>query len=252
MQKGLWIRLDVPYSRDATKMRGVLAYTDPSDPDKVGLAETSDCKNIPEAVDKLFELAKDKGIAIDSSLTIVYPLDARHGLAYPAKETAEKKSVRFSRHIPDIMKLPVDLLTAYEIFDTGSSEDTASNDDAQRMVLDLNQEAVDSCNSGDLLEAMGPLRHALWLVLRHFGWHSPGTVYTLRNLGAVLNATGNDENRAETLYLIGKLVYQCAVTPPHKAEWQGQLGLLDSLVELCNSMGSDMGEFIIERKKSLE
>nr|MDO8118366.1 hypothetical protein [Candidatus Sigynarchaeota archaeon] len=73
MPKGLWLRLDVPYSKDANKMRAVLAYCEPGKEDRAGLLKAEGCKNIPEAVKSVLEQAKSSNIEIDSDLTLVFP-----------------------------------------------------------------------------------------------------------------------------------------------------------------------------------
>lgn len=241
MLKGLWIRLDIPYAKDANKMRAVLAYSEPEKEEYADLLKASDCKNIPEAVKKIFEEAESSDIMIDSTITLVYPLDDRHLLAGYARDEADKRKINFSRHIPDCMKLPVAFETSYENFDTGSSEDTFDFDQAREMILQLNEEANDSFNRNDLLEAMGPLRHALWLALRHFGWKHPACAYTLRNLGYTLTATGNSDNMDEITALIIKLIYLWQHKLPDASVWQDSENLLDDLASICYSIKSAEG-----------
>ncbi|MEX2683917.1 MAG: hypothetical protein Q6373_020265 [Candidatus Sigynarchaeota archaeon] len=252
MLKGLWLRLDVPYSKDANKMRAVLAYSEPGKEDNAKLLTAADCKNIPEAVQSVLEQAKSSNIEIDSNLTLVYPLDDRHGLAGHARDEADKKQFKFSRHVPDAMKMPVDLETGYENFDTGSTEDTYDFDQARAAILQLNQEANDSFNSNDLLEAMGPLRHALWLALRHLGWRHPGTAYTLRNLGYTLISTGNSENAMEIEALLLKMIYLWECKAPNKDIWKGSEHLLDELASLCVALKEEeLGAMLLNHKTEL-
>lgn len=239
MFNGLWIRLDIPYSKDAKKMRAVLAYSEPDKQELAKLIKASDCKNIPEAVQNVLDQAKSSNITIDSATTIVYPLDDRHGLAGYARDEADKRKMNFSRHIPDMMKLPVNFETSYENFDTGSVEDTFDFDQAKNAILQLNEEANESFNSNDLLEAMGPLRHALWLALRHLGWRHPGTAYTLRNLGYTLTSTGNSDNATEVESLIIKLVYLWQLKAPNLEVWKSSAVLLDELAHLCVTLKAE-------------
>jgi hypothetical protein len=239
MLKGLWIRLDIPYSEDSGKMRAVLAYSDSSEHEAIKLMELNNCTTIPSAVEEIYQQAIKTGIALDSSLTLVYPHDARHGLAWPAKEAADKRGFKFERQIPDTIKLPFDLVTGYENFDTGSKEDSLSPDEAQQYIMQLNNEGHELYSSGELLEAMGPIRHALWMALRHFGWSLPITTYTIRNLGYILYGTGNNENQAEFIYLTGRMLYLWQLTPPQKEEWEGSEELIGNLAEICTAMDAE-------------
>jgi len=252
MPKGLWLRLDVPYSKDANKMRAVLAYCEPGKEDRAGLLKAEGCKNIPEAVKSVLEQAKSSNIEIDSDLTLVYPLDDRHGLAGHARDEADRRQFKFSRHVPGAMKLPVAFETGYENFDTGSPEDNYDFDQARDAILQLNQEANDSFNSNDLLEAMGPLRHALWLALRHLGWRHPGTAYTLRNLGYTLISTGNSDNSIEVEALILKMVFSWECKAPSKEAWKRSENLLDELASLCVALkAEEMGIALLNYKREL-
>jgi hypothetical protein len=233
-------------------LRAVLAYCEPGKEDYAKLLKADDCRNIPEAVKIVLEQAKSSNIEIDSNFTLVYPLDDRHDLAGHARDEADKKQFKFSRHVPDAMKLPVAFETGYENFDTWSAEDTYDFNQARGAILQLNQEANDSFNSNDLLEAMGPLRHALWLALRHLGWRHPGTAYTLRNLGYTLISTGNSDNAIEVESLILKMIYLWEYKAPNKDAWKGSENLLDELASLCVALkAEEMGIALQNYKREL-
>ncbi len=250
MLNGLWIRLDIPYSKDATKMRAVLAYCEPGKEDYAKLLKATDCKNIPEAVKNILEQAKTSNIEVNSDCTIIYPLDDRHGLAGYARDEADKRKFKFSRHTPDAMKLPIGFETGYENFDTGSAEDTYDFEHARDAILQLNEEANDSFNSNDLLEAMGPLRHALWLALRHLGWRHPGTAYTLRNLGNTLIATGNSDNETELESLILKMIFLWDNKLPKAEVWKESESLLDDLTNQCVTLKEEHMGARLQRYKA--
>lgn len=220
------IRLDVPYAEGATRMRAALITFDP-----MGINLSGPVANIPEAISVL----KPAGDAV----TLVYPHDDRHDLAWAAKEEADKRSWQFARHIPRILEIPPDLETAYESFDTGSAEDALDAAAAQRRILQLGEEGREYFSTGmDMLPAMRVLRHALWLALRFFGWQNPGTALMLRNLGYVLRATGNQDNIDEFIYLLRRMVFVWGKQPPDKSVWAGSEPVIGQINELADSTGA--------------
>lgn len=228
-----WIRLDVPYSENATKMRALLGFRRDG---SVEVEEIPDLPDIPKAVEAALKKAGEMGLSSGAETVIIYPHDDRHGIAWPAKEAADKHGLGFNRQTPLDLEPPASTATGYENFDTGSDEDSLDQSEARKLVIELNSEAQGLFSGGELLEAMGPLRHALWLILRSEGWQSPVTAYTLRNLGYVLKATGNPENEGEVRYLIRRLIHVWLETPPDKAVWEGSESLAQNLAELSDAL----------------
>lgn len=225
------IRLDIPYSAGADKMRAAFIVAQPFESKRTGPVA-----NIPEALVQIETLAgADR---LNSSTTLVYAHDDRHDLAWTVKEEADRRGWQFARHVPDILQIPPGEETAYESFETGSPEDVLPPREAQVLVMQLGEQGREYFGTGmDLLPAMNVMRHALWLCLRHFGWQSPGTALTLRNFGYVLRATGNQDNMDEFIYLMRRLQFVWKSTPPVKADWAQSAVIVDQLAELLQAMG---------------
>jgi hypothetical protein len=197
--KAQWIFFDVPYAEDASKMRGILGFSNGSGTD---CEFASPCKDVPDAIAQLEKIAGDKGISIEKNITLVYPLDMRHGLAWAVKENADKKGWQFSRHIPAGQYPDPGKLFLYSHFDNGSSEMTLDKPSASLRIIELQGEALDAMNDGDMLPVMGTLRHALSLSVTHEGWANSDTLMTLYLLLNAFARTGNPDNLTEGHFLV--------------------------------------------------
>jgi hypothetical protein len=232
----LWIRLDIPNAEDANLMKGVLGYRQ-SGPGEAGVATlvVQDCVNIPETVDKLLAAATAAGIHAGGKLTLVYPLDPRHGLAWTVKDAADKRGWEFSRHVPEAEAAKGDAYVPFWVARTGSADDGLDQAAAQEKVFSLNRQGYDCFSSGmDLLEAMGYLRHALQLCHQHLGLRHPAAVYTVRNLMATLRATGNHDNELDGLAVAAAVACAWDKGAADKESWdQAARGLLADIVKLC-------------------
>lgn len=229
-----WLFLEVPYAEDATKMHAVLGFTDPA-ASSVQCLVKDDLPDIPAAIEALTSVGKTAGIQFDSSLVLVIPLDNRMMLASIVREQADKQGCNFSRHIPaEFYPNPADFpfITA-----TGSAEDTLKPDFVRERLSNLYDEGEGEVERpGGLLDAMGPLRHALRLGVHHFGWNHFGTVYVLRDLAGTYIGTGADENMRECLFLVR--ILQSHIKPE---EWGDDAELftqlLGQLATGCETMG---------------
>ena len=67
---------------------------------KIEVISIDGCTNIAEALDGITEKATAAGVALDESTVLVMPLDARHQLAWAAKEEADRRGYAFERHLP--------------------------------------------------------------------------------------------------------------------------------------------------------
>lgn len=231
------IRVDVPYARNAGHMRAELIAFEP-----LSLTRSS---GVPDLQAALRELETAAPLALPGVVPVlVCPHDDRHDVAWVVKEEADKRGWGFSRHVPGLLEIPPDRETAYESFDTGSAEDSLAPREAQVMIMQLGEQGREYFGTGmDLLPAMGVMRHSLWLALRYFGWKSPGTALTLRNLGYILRATGNRDNTEEFIYLMRRLKFMWKSVPPDPAEWVQSRALVDQLSELLQALGepADLG-----------
>ncbi|MBC7863478.1 MAG: hypothetical protein IAF38_10915 [Bacteroidia bacterium] len=233
--KARWIYFDIPYSESADKMRGLLGFEDEK---KISVINSDGCRDIPETILKLENLAVEKGVLIDTSIVLVYPHDDRHGLAWPVKEQSEKKGWQFSRQIPADFYPPAEDLILYSSFDDGSQEMHFDISGAQQKIMNLNAAARDEFSEGDMLPVMGKLRHALRVSVRNLGWASPLTVYTLRNLLTAFNATGNYENQNEGIFLIKQLIHAFTDSPPTAEAWSDSMNLIEELAVLLEGTGN--------------
>lgn len=225
------IRLDIPYSAGADKMRAAFISTEPFESKRTGPVA-----NIPEALAQLEGLVGADRLKTD--ITLVYAHDDRHDLAWTVKEEADRRGWQFARHVPDLLKIPPSEETAYESFETGSPEDSLPPREAQVLVMQLGDQGREYFGTGmDFLPAMNVMRHALWLCLRHFGWQSPGTALTLRNFGYVLRATGNRDNTNEFIYLMRRLQFIWKGRAPVPADWEQSRIIVDQLAELLQALG---------------
>ncbi|HEY6159755.1 MAG TPA: hypothetical protein VI112_00990 [Bacteroidia bacterium] len=194
-----WIFFDVPYAEDASKMRGILGYSNGSGTD---CHFTYPCKDVPDAIAQLEKIAADNGISMGKEMLLVYPLDMRHGLAWAVKENADKKGWGFSRHIPAGQYPDPNKLILYSHFDNGSSEMTLDKPSASLRIIELQGEALDEMSDGDMLPVMGILRHALSLSVTHEGWVNSDTLMTLYLLLNAFARTGNPDNINEGHFLV--------------------------------------------------
>ncbi len=204
----LWIRFDLPYARDANLMKVVMGVK------RVGGNQTAietfveeNISDIPKAIDILLNKAVAQKINVRKPFTLVFPLDDRHQLAWIVREHADKHEWEFKRQIPEGEDPSLEYYIPFVSKATGSAEDTLSPEEAEREIVDLNNEAHDDFSSGmDLLDAMGKLRHALQISWQHLGWGNPSTAYTLRNLMYVYGGTGNLDNEREGLWLLRLMI----------------------------------------------
>ncbi|HCL56008.1 MAG TPA: hypothetical protein DHW82_03245 [Spirochaetia bacterium] len=197
----LWIELSIPYDENARFMSGRLGYQD-AENGNISVLTVRDCKNIPETIDKLLNTAKENAVETSSPITLIFPLDERHNLAWYVKEEADKRKWEFSRHIPENQEVS-DFMT----HKTAQADEVRklSNEDARTQIMKLNEDARQEYQSSDLLRAITCLRHALELSLEYFDFNSPETAYTVRNLVYTYQATGSYENEKEALKLIQKI-----------------------------------------------
>jgi len=129
---------------------------------------------------------------------------------------------------------------AYESLKSGSAEESLERQQAFARVTELCERAVELFSTGmDNLPALGALRHALWLVLKHFSWASANTSLVLRNLGEVLNATGNADNGAEYHHLVRRMLHAWRGEPPDRGEWEQIMQRLERMSQLCALQGDE-------------
>lgn len=81
-------------------MRAALRFHKGKSKTQYGILAAEECKNIPEAIDKLLEMAKKHKIPLAQSFTLVFPLDDRHNLAWIVKEEADRRGWKFDREAP--------------------------------------------------------------------------------------------------------------------------------------------------------
>lgn len=232
------IRIDIPYARDAVFLRAELISFDP-----LHMIRSGKAADVPAAIQEIEKLAGEK---ISSAPVLVCPHDDRHDVAWVIKEEADKRGWGFSRHVTGLLQIPADRECAYEAFETGSAEDSLPQRDAQVLIMQLGEQGREYFGSGmDFLPAMSVMRHSLWLALRHFGWQSPGTALTLRNLGYVMRATGNQDNIDEFIYLMRRLRFVWTAKPPVREHWTGSEVIVDQLRELLEAVGEPAGTFAL-------
>jgi hypothetical protein len=224
------IRVDVPYAPGAARMRVEVIALEP-----LKLIRSSTAADLQTA---LHEVETAAPLPSSGLPVLVCPHDDRHDVAWVVKEEADKRGWGFSRHVEGLLQIPPDRETAYESFDTGSPEDTLAPRDAQVLIMQLGDQARELFGTGmDLLPAMSVMRHSLWLALRYFGWRSPGTALTLRNLGYILRATGNQDNADEFIYLMRRLQFIWKTSPPDPSDWEQSRPLVDQLAEILQALG---------------
>jgi len=197
----LWIELSIPYEENARFMSGRLGYQNRKN-GSISALTVHDCKNIPETIDKLLNSAEENNIETLLPITLIFPLDERHNLAWYVKEEADKRKWEFSRHIPENQEIS-DLLINKSA--QANEVRKLSDKDARSQIMKLNEDARQEYQSSDLLRAVTCLRHALELSLEYFDFNSPETAYTVRNLVYTYQATGSYENEKEALKLIQKI-----------------------------------------------
>ena len=241
--KGLWLYFDVPYADDAKHMRALFGYRD--EKNEISVLTIEECKDIPQAVAKTEAEAAKKNISIDSTFTLVIPLDERMGLAWPVREQADNKKWEFSRHSPSAQFPASEKLILYSSFNTGSREMTMEKSIAQQQIQDLNEEAKEGFSGGDMLPVMTALRHAMNLSVQHFGWTHPMAAYTIRNLMYSFSATGNANNEFEGKFLVQQMMSAFKASPPARASWEGSEFLFDHIADnLTNLNEPEMAEAI--------
>ena len=178
------------------------------------------------------------GISIDANLTLVYPLDDRHGLAYAVKEQTEKNNWNFSRQIPSSNYPDAKNLIMYSAFDDGSNEINLEKGAARTKILELNDSALSEFESGDMLPVMGILRQALRLSVMHFEWTHPLTLSIINNMVYTFGRTGNHENEYEGKFLLLQFVNAMMNNPPSMEIWQDSLKQIDEMVAYQESNGN--------------
>lgn len=232
----VWLYFDIPYADDASAMRALLAFV--NNGHEIIVTDIKSCTDIKDAVEKAKEEISKNGTPAGENFTLVYPLDDRMGLAWPVKDIADKENWKFSRHIPSDLYPPKEKLILYSASDDGSSESKLSQVDAQRKVLDLNEEARQLFSGGDMLPVMSVLRHALKLSVWHFGWTSPGTALSLRNLQYAFRGTGNRDNELEGIFLAGQLIHGFTQGKASRKDWDGAEVFLTNIAENLDATGA--------------
>jgi len=230
-----WIRLDIPYQNDGSKMRAVVGHS--ADGGRLSTIVSDYSDNIPNILTVLKASFTEKGLETNESTVLIYPLDGRMGLAGVVLDAANAEKWDFNRHIPTDFYPGVEVLHSYEQDDTGSEQDGWSPKDAQAMIFQLNNEAQEEYKSHELPNAMAKIRQALQLAVKHFGWSSPGVAYSLTNFGHVMRATGNDDNMLEVTSGVKRMLFHWDKTMPVKEEWVGAVSILEQLIDVCNAMG---------------
>ncbi len=232
----LWLRFDIPYPEDATIMRADLGFRDGT---SVGSIPIEGMMDIPGTVEAALKISSARNFVVSPDFTLVIPLDSRHGVAWVVKEEADKRSYAFSRHIPPHA---IPSMNAYPRFATvtGSPEDDLPAAEAKALVIRLNTEAQEFFSTGmDMPDAMSCLRHALQTASKHMGWTNPAMVYTLRNFGYVMRATGNDENLNEFLCL-SRILADEFDGSVQAGSWDGDgAALLEQTAGLCATSGDE-------------
>ncbi len=252
MLQGKWIRLDVPYSEKSQIMRGVLAFSDTSGQGDFQIIKILNNNNITDLITDIANVAQTHAIELNWNTELVFPIDSREILATEVEQISEKMHLKFSRKIPNLMSLPVDLETAYENFDTGSPEDELSHADASNLIYKLNNEAYERVKANELLDAITTLKHAMWLSFRFFNWYHPATMYTLKNVGHVYAGTGNRENEKEFMALVLKFIYLWHEISPNKEIWNQSENLFDELATICINMNADeLGYALFQMKNKI-
>lgn len=237
MQKVRWIRLDIPYQSDGSKMRAVVGHS--ADGGKLSTIVSDYFDNIPNCIAALRTLFTQLDLEVNDATVLAYPLDGRMDLAWVVKEAADKEHWEFSRHIPLQYFPDIDVLCSFEIEDTGSEQDNFSANEAQKEIFGLNNEAQEHYQGSDMPSAMSSLRQALQLAIKHFGWGSPGTAYSLTNFGHVMRATGNDDNLNEVKKAIERMLHHWDNELPSTAEWEGASSILEQLIMVCAGLDAN-------------
>lgn len=237
MQKVRWIRLDIPYQSDGSKMRAVVGHS--PDGGKLSTIVSDYYDNIPNIINALNDLFKQLNLATDNTTVLAYPLDGRMNLAWVVKEAADKEGWEFSRHVPRQFYPGIDVVCSFELEDTGSEQDSWAAGPAQKEIFSLNNAAQEDYQGSDMPSAMSNLRQALQLAIKHFGWGSPGTAYSLTNFGHVMRATGNDDNLHEVKSAIERMLHHWDNELPSTAEWEGASSILEQLIMVCAGLGAN-------------
>jgi hypothetical protein len=173
---------------------------------KIDVISVDGCKNIPDALDRVTEKAAAANVALDESTVLVMPLDARHQLAWAAKEEADKRGFAFERHLPQGSDPDEGLPPAQEAL--GDVDEAAST------MNDLCQEAQEAAQSALFGESISCMRHAVGIAVAHFGWCHYYTGHMLRYQHQVLRATGNDDNEREGIQFLKRMCHELEAQGP--------------------------------------
>jgi len=230
-----WLLLRVPRTSGATVMSGVLSLAD-------GYVTTVEGKDIPTVCDALLENAKRDNHPV-GKLTLITPLDGRHGLSHVVLEESQKRSWEFSRHLP--------YGSEKYLLDTEGADACVGLElpKVSETFEALTEQVKEAIGDSELGEALSVLRQMLTLAWKHYGpWHTQ-TLWAASNLLRVAGGTGATANIDQARGLIEYIMQQ-----PYPSSFDIPLGVLRKLDEIAkNAMQAGKRDFAVQvMEKSID
>ena len=243
-KKGLWIRFDIPYQKDANLMRAVFGY---STPNEIQFHLFEEIPHVPFAIEQIQKFSNENSIKLDEKLTLVYPIDNRHNLAWMVKDNADKNNWQFERYIPVGQYPNSECPFHFELMKTGSKQDQFSKDQARKEIMNLMKNGYYSVKSAYFSEGFDSMHQAMQLTIQHFGWLNSISIYSIVSLLSAYLGLGNQQNYEDCLFLFQRLKMlwskdKIDVTEWTKTDWEN-FETLKKIAEKLKS--SELKEFII-------